>query len=61
MPNITTNHAITYTNYNFLALIRFFLMAITIYDYLPSLMLVPSVSSMGNNKKNNKIIITGDL
>ena len=61
MPNITTNHAITYTNYNFLALIRFFLMAITIYDYLPSLMLVPSVSSVANNDNNNKIIITGDL
>ena len=65
MPNITTNHAITYTNDNLLALTRFFLMAITIYDYLPSLMLVPSVSSlirsMGNNTKNNKIIITGDL
>ena len=65
LPNITTAHTITYINYNFLALIRFFLMAITIYDYLPSLMLVPSVSSlirsMGNNSKNNKIIITGDL
>ena len=36
-------------------------MAITIYDYLPSLMLVPSVSSVANNDKNNKIIITGDL
>ena len=65
LPNTTTAHTITYINYNFLALIRFFLMAITIYDYLPSLMLVPSVSSlirsMGNNSKNNKIIITGDL
>ena len=40
-------------------------MAITIYDYLPSLMLVPSgsslICSMANNDKNNKIIITGDL
>ena len=36
-------------------------MAIIICDYLPSLMLVPSVSSMANNDKNNKIIITGDL
>ena len=40
-------------------------MAIIIYDYLPSLMLVPSVSSlirsMVNNDKNNKIIITADL
>ena len=40
-------------------------MATTIYDYLPSLMLVPSVSSlirsMGNNSKNNEVIITGEL
>ena len=67
LPNATTAHTITYINDNYLALISFFLMAITIYDYsyLPSLMLVPHVSSlicsMGNNSKNNKIIITGDL
>ena len=36
-------------------------MASIIYEYLPSLMLVPSVSSMANNDKNNNIIITGDL
>ena len=64
-PNTTTAHTITYINYNFLALIFSLFMAIIIYDYLPSLMLVPSGSSliwsMGNNSKNNKIIITGDL
>ena len=61
LPNTSTAHTITYINYNYLALISFFLMAIIIYDYLPSLMLVPSVSSVANNDKNNKIIITGDL
>ena len=61
LPNTSTAHTITYINYNHLALRSFFLMAIIIYEYLPSLMLVPSVSSMANNDKNNNIIITGDL